>query len=144
MEEELLVVTAEGTCHVLSPFEVFDEGSLYGLSVNGTDDEVGEATVIGLETLGAFSELDESGERGGVMACSYVGKLLLERCHLLSPHPMGEGVSGGGCVKGGLFLVRLALDLVNPFEGGLGHLLSQYGSVFGGEAVPQVFELRIA
>ena len=81
---------------------------------------------------------------GGVVACSYVGKLLLERCHLLSPHPVGEGILGIGRVKGDLFLIRLALDLVSPFEGGLGHLLSQYGSEFGGEAVSQVFELRIA
>ena len=57
---------------------------------------------------------------------------------------MGEGVFGSGCVEGGLFLIHLASDLVNPFEGGLGHLLSQYGSVFGGEAVSQVLKLCIA
>ena len=108
------------------------------------DDEVGEAAIIGLETLGALSESEEAGERGGVMACSYVDKLLMERCHFLSPHPVGEGVLGIGRVEGGLFLIQLALDLVSPFEGGLGHLLSQYGLEFGGEAVSQVFELCIA
>ena len=41
-----------------------------GLSVGGTDDEVGKAAIVGLEALGAFSESDESGERGGVVACS--------------------------------------------------------------------------
>ena len=74
MEEELLIVTAEGTRHVLSPFKIFDEGGLYGLSVNSADDEVGEATVVGLETLGTFSESDKSGERGG-------GRGLLVRRH---------------------------------------------------------------
>ena len=128
----------------MGPFEVLDEGGLYGLSVNSTDNEVGEAAVIGLETLGALSESEEACECGGVVACSYVSKLLLERCHLLSPHPVGKGVLGLGCVESGLLLVRLALNLVSPFEGSLGHLLSQYGLEFGGKAVSQVFELRIA
>ena len=49
---------------------MLDKGGLYGLSVDGMDDEVGEAAVIGLEAFRAFSESDESGERGGVVACS--------------------------------------------------------------------------
>ena len=40
------------------------------MSVDGTDDEVGETAVIGLETFGAFSESEESGKCGGVVACS--------------------------------------------------------------------------
>ena len=32
---------------------------------------------------------------------------------------------------------------MSPFEGGLGHLLSQYGSGFGGEVISKVLELCI-
>ena len=57
---------------------------------------------------------------------------------------MGEGVLGKGRVEGGLSFVRLALDLFDPFKGGLGHLLSQYGSKVGGEAIAEVRELCIS
>ena len=144
MEEGLLIVPPEGPCGILRPVEILDEGGLNGLFVDGADDEVREAAVIGLEAFGAFSQSDEFCECGGVVACSYVGKLLVEECNLLSPHPMGEGVLGKGRIKGGLLAVRFALHLVNPFEGGLGHLLSQYGSEVGGEAVTEVRKLRIA
>ena len=70
VEEQLLVVPSKRTGRVLGPFKIFDEGCLYGLSIDGTDDEVGEMAVIGLETFGAFSESEESGECGGVVACS--------------------------------------------------------------------------
>ena len=89
VKEELLVVSSQRAGRILSPFEVFDEGGLNRLSVNGTDDEVGKAAVVGLEAFRTFSESDESGECGGVVACLYVGKLLLEKCHLLSPHVVG-------------------------------------------------------
>lgn len=71
----------------------------------GTNDEVGEAAVIGLESFWAFSESDEAGECGGVVACLYVSKLLLEQCHLLSPHPASEGLLGCDRVEGSLPLV---------------------------------------
>ena len=144
IEERLLVVPPEGPCSVLCPVEILDEGGLDGLSVDGADNEVGEAAVVGLEALGTFSESDEPGKCGGVVACSYVGKLLVEECDLLSPHPMGEGVLGKGRIEGGLLAVHFALDLVSPFEGSLGHLLSQYGSEVGGEAITELCELRIA
>ena len=105
VEEQLLIVPAEGPCGVLASVTIFDKGGLYGLPVNGVDDKVGEVAVVSLESLRTFSESDESGECGGVVACSYVGKLLLERCHLLSPHPMGESLPGCGHVKGGLLLI---------------------------------------
>ena len=70
VEEQLLVVPSKRAACVLSPFNILNEGRLYRLSVDGADDEVGEATVVGLEALGAFSESDESGESGGVVACS--------------------------------------------------------------------------
>ena len=57
---------------------------------------------------------------------------------------MGEGLLVCDRVEGSLLLIRFFLDLVSPFEGGLGHLLSQYGSGSGGKAVSQVFELRVA
>ena len=69
-EEQLLVVPSKGAACVLGPLNVLNEGRLYGLPIAGADDEIGEAAVVGLETLGAFSESDESGERGGVVACS--------------------------------------------------------------------------
>ena len=144
MEERLLVISSEGPGCVLRARKVLDERGLDGLTVDGTDDEVGEATVVVLIPGRTFSESDEVGECGGVVACSYVGKLLVEVCHFLAPHAMGEGILGEGCVKGSLPSVRLALDLFNPFEGGLGHLLSQYGSEVGGETVAKVCELRIA
>ena len=141
VEEELLVFSSQGATRVLSPFDVLNEGGLYGLPVDGANDKVGEAAVVGLKPLGALSESDESGECGGVVACSYVGKSLLEGCHLLSPHPVGEGVLGFGGVEVCPPLVRLTLGL---FEGGLGHLLSQYGSKLGGETIPKLLELGIA
>ena len=144
MEEELLVVSSQRAGRVLCPLKVFDEGGLYRLSVNGTDDEVGETAVVGLETLRAFSKSDESGECGGVVACSYVGKLLVEEFDFLSPHLVGEGVFGKGRIESGLLGICFALDLVNPLEGGLGHLLSQYSSEVGGEAITEVCKLRVA
>ena len=144
MEERLLVIPSEGACRVLRPVEVLDKGGLDGLSVDGADDEVREATIIGLESLGTFSESDECGESGGVVACSYVGKLLVEVGHLLSPHSVGKGVFGEGRIEGGLLVICLSLEFINPFEGGLGHLLSQYGSEVGGETITEVCELRIA
>ena len=143
MEERLLVVPSEGSGGILRPIEILDEGGLDGLTVDGTDDEVRESTVVGLVSFGALSESDEVGECGGVVACSYVGKLLVEVRHLLSPHAVSEGVLSEGRVKVGLFAVRLSLDLVDPFEGGLGHLLSQYGSEVGGEAIAEMCELRV-
>ena len=128
VEERLLIIPSEGPCRVLHPVEILDKGGLDGLPVDSADDEVGEAAVVGLEALGTFSESEESRERGGVVACSYVGKLLVKECNFLSPHPMGEGVLGKGHIESGLLAVCFPLDLVNPFEGGLGHLLSQYGS----------------
>ena len=53
---------------------------------------------------------------------------------------MGKGVLGLGSVKVCSSLVRLTLGLL---EGGLGHLLSQYGSEFGGETVSKAFELGV-
>ena len=144
MEERLLVISSEGSGCVLRAREVLDEGGLDGLTVDSADDEVGETTVVVLISRGTLSESDELGECGGVVACSYVGKLLVEVRHLLAPHAMGKGVLGEGCVEGGLSLVRLGLDLLDPFESGLGHLLSQYGSEVGGEAVAEVCKLRIA
>ena len=144
MKERLLVIPPEGSSSILRPLKVFDEGGLNGLTIDGADDEVGEATVVVLVSCRTFSESDELGECGGVVACSYVGKLLVEVCHLLAPHAMGEGVLGEGCIEGGLSFVRFALDLFDPFEGGLGHLLSQYGSEVGGEAIAEVRELRKA
>ena len=94
MKEQLLVVSPECTGSVLTPLEIFDEGGLYGLSINGTDNEVREAAIVGLKALRALSKSEEAGEREGVVACSYVGKLLLERCHLLSPHSASEGLLG--------------------------------------------------
>ena len=70
VDEYFLVVSSKRTGRVLSALEIFDEGGLYGLSINCMDDEVWEATVVGLVALGAFSESDEAGERGGVVACS--------------------------------------------------------------------------
>ena len=70
VKEQLLVVPSKCTGRVLGPFKILDEGCLYGLSVSSTDNEVGEAAVIGLESLGTLSESEESGERGGVVACS--------------------------------------------------------------------------
>ena len=54
---------------------------------------------------------------------------------------MGEGILGLGGVRVCSPLVRFTLGLL---EGGLGHLLSQYGSELGGETIPQVLELSIA
>ena len=53
---------------------------------------------------------------------------------------MGKGVLGLGSVEVRSSLVRLTLGFL---EGGLGHLLSQYGSELGGEAVPKVLELGV-
>ena len=39
------------------------------MPVNGADDKVREAAVVGLEALRALSESDEPGECGGVVAC---------------------------------------------------------------------------
>ena len=144
MEERLLVISSEGSGRVLRTREVLDEGGLDGLTIDGADDEVGEATVIVLVPCRTLSESDELGECGGVVACSYVGKLLMEVRHFLAPHAVGEGVLGEGCVEGDLSLFRFTLGLLNLLEGGLGHLLSQYGSEVGGEAIAEVCELRIA
>ena len=144
MEEYFLVVPSEGTSGILCPIEVLDEGGLDGLAVDGTDDKVREAAVVSLISCGTFSESDEFSECGGVVACSYVGKLLVEVCHLFSPHAVGKGVLGEGCVESVLSTVCLPLNLFDPFEGGLGHLLSQYGSEVGGETVAKVCELRVA
>ena len=54
---------------------------------------------------------------------------------------MSKGVLGLGSVEVRSSLVRLTLGLL---EGGLGHLLSQYGSELGGETVSKVFELSVA
>ena len=114
------------------------------MAVDGADDKVRQTAVVGLVSGGTFSESDEFGECGGVVACSYVGKLLMEVCHLLSPHAVGKGVLGKGRVEGDLLAVCLSLELFDPLKGGLGHLLSQYGSEVRGEAVAEVGELRIA
>ena len=54
---------------------------------------------------------------------------------------MGEGVLGLGGIGVCSPLIRFPLGLL---ESGLGHLLSQYGSQFGGETVPKVLELGVA
>ena len=143
VNEDLLVIPSQCACRVLRPLEILDKGGLYHLTINGVDDEVGETTIVGLETFQAFSESDECGECGGVVACSYVGKLLMEECNLLSPHSVGEGVLGKGRIEGGLFVIDVILNLVDPFEGGLGHLLSQYGSEVWGETITKLCELRV-
>ena len=140
MNEDLLVFPSECAGRVLSTLDEFDEGGLYGLPIDGTDDEVGETAIVGFVPLRTFSESDEVGECWGVVACSYVGKLLMARGHLFSPHPMGEGVLGLGRVKICSSLIRLTLGLL---KGCLGHLLSQYGSEFGGETVPKALELGV-
>ena len=70
VDKQLLVFSPERAGRVLSTFEVFNEGRLDGLPVNSMDNEVRKAAVVGLEALGAFSESDEAGECGGVVACS--------------------------------------------------------------------------
>ena len=54
---------------------------------------------------------------------------------------MGKGALGLGSVEVRSSLVGLALGLL---ESGVGHLLSQYGSEFGGEAISKVLELGVA
>ena len=69
VDEYLFVVSSKRAGRVLSAVEIFDERGLYGLSIDRMDNEVWEAAVVGLVTLGALSESDEAGERGGVVAC---------------------------------------------------------------------------
>ena len=54
---------------------------------------------------------------------------------------MGEGVLGLGRIEVCSSLIRLALGFL---ESGLGHLLSQYGSEFGGETISEVLKLGVA
>ena len=105
VEEEFLAVSSKRPGCVLGPVKIFDEGGLYRLAIDSTDDEVGKAAIVGLEAFGAFSELDEGCECGGVVACSYVGKLLLERGHLLSPHLESKGLLHSDSIEGGLPLI---------------------------------------
>ena len=105
MEEYPLVLSSEGAGHILTPFEVLNKGGLNRLPVCSVDNEVGEAAIVSLIALGAFSVSDEGCECGGVVACSYVGKLLVEGFHLLMPHPLGEGLLGLDCLEVDLSLI---------------------------------------
>ena len=75
VEEQLLVIPSESPCGILGPVTILHEGSLYGLLVDGADDEVRKAAVVGLESFRAPSESDECGERGGAHAAPKVHKV---------------------------------------------------------------------
>jgi hypothetical protein len=108
-----------------------------------TNEEIREATVVRLEALRGI-RVGGVKDRGGVVACAYVGKLFVEAVDLFLPvtPQLGFLVSDG--FKGGLDELLLSLDLVGPLDPGFGRLLTQEGSVLVLHVEPMAVELEVS
>jgi hypothetical protein len=106
------------------------------------NEEIWEATVIRLVALRGVS-VGGVKDRGGVVACAYVGKLLVEAVNLLLPFAPQAGLLVAGGFEGGLEELLLSLQSLDPLDPCLGHLLTQEGLVFGLEVDSIVDQLLV-
>jgi hypothetical protein len=108
-----------------------------------TNEEIRETTVILFEARRGLS-VGGVKDRGGVVACAYVGKLLVEGVDLGLPVASQLGLLVPDGLEGGLDALLLSLDLVGPLDSGFGRLLTQEGSVFVLHFEPMSVELEVA
>jgi hypothetical protein len=108
-----------------------------------TNEEIREATVIRLVALRG-DRARRIKDRGGVVACTYVGKLLVEGVDLGLPVASQLALLVPDCLKGSLDELLLSLELVSSGEPCLGRLLTQEGSVFVLQVEPVGIELEVS
>jgi hypothetical protein len=107
-----------------------------------TNEEIREATVIRLVALRGV-RVGGIKDRGGVVACAYVGKLLVEVVDLFLPVASQLALLVSDGLEGGLEKLLLSLETLHPFDPCLGCLLTQEGSVLVFEVEPMGVELQV-
>jgi hypothetical protein len=108
-----------------------------------TNEEIREATDIRFEALRGV-RVGGIKDRGGVVACAYVGKLLVEAINLLLPLASHAGLLIAGGLEGGLKEGLFALQSLDPFDPGLGRLFTQEGTVLDFKVDPVGDQLLVA
>jgi hypothetical protein len=108
-----------------------------------SNEEIREATVVRFVALRGV-RVGGVKDRGGVVACAYVGKLLMEGIDLGLPVASQLGLLVSDCLESGFDELLLSLDLVSPLDACLGRLPTQEGSVLVLHVGPVSVKLEIA